>query len=139
MTDDILGDIVAEELEKAENYRQRQLTEARAAIAKLREALEPFAKHFDKHDYIYSRRGGDHARYSDTHPSFEVGADEIRLGKWRDASKALTATPADCLKQIRAEVLEEAAQSIERKMQSAHHDFTSWQARNLIRALKDKP
>ena len=111
------------ELSGREAILARELGEARAQIAVLREAL---AEYLDWHEANFVLPSG----------NFE-DPDQMNLA--RAARKALAATSSDCYAQIRAEVLEEAAQSIERKMQSAHHDFTSWQARNLIRALKDKP
>ena len=115
-----------------------ELTEARAAIAKLREALEPATKELNA---IRARDGApQHITWERGQPIQLHGCDP---DWWNELTEqcfaALAATSSDCYAQIRAEVLEEAAQSIERKMQSAHHDFTSWQARNLIRALKDKP
>ena len=129
------------ELSGREAILARELGEARAQIAVLREALGRVLPNIgwrgssdddlDK-DYFFCEFCAASAADSDDIPHH----DQCMIAGLR---AALSATSADALKQIRAEVLEEAAQSIERKMQSAHHDFTSWQARNLIRALKDKP
>ena len=53
------------------------------------EALEPFVDLANKRDAIYRKRGGNGDSFPDTHPAYDIKAEELRLGVWRQARAAL--------------------------------------------------
>jgi hypothetical protein len=67
-----------------------QLSQTEHQLASARKALEPFAAKFDAVDALYRKRGGNPDVFKDAHPSFDVKAEELRIGVWRAAKAALT-------------------------------------------------
>jgi hypothetical protein len=60
-------------------------------ITQIIEALEPFVALFEARDAAYRKRGGDLERFGDRHPAFDIAAEQLRLGAWRNARSALEA------------------------------------------------
>ena len=52
-------------------------------------ALKPFVELADKRNAIYRKRGGNSDAFPDTHPAYDIKAEELRLGIWRQARAAL--------------------------------------------------
>jgi hypothetical protein len=69
---------------------EKEIASLRDRLASARKALEPFAAKFDAVDALYRKRGGNPDVFKDAHPSFDVKAEELRIGVWRAAKAALT-------------------------------------------------
>ncbi len=104
---------------------QAELAEARAQIAVLREALELLVRGFGGEETAQH-----FAEYFDPDIANKIRSDMA------EAREALAATPSDCLKQIKAEVLEDVAGHFGNDPQQQWSGFL---VALEVRDMKDKP
>ena len=56
---------------------------AREQLAAMKASVQPFIDLLNTREERYRKRGGDLNIFPDTHPAFDVAADDFNLGAWR--------------------------------------------------------